>query len=54
MNYALAAGSFLNSPIGIILIYVVIIGGFWFILMRPQKKEQKRLAAMIADMEVGR
>ena len=52
MNYALAAGSFLNSPIGIILIYVVIIGGFWFILMRPQKKEQKRLAAMIADMEV--
>ena len=53
MNYASAAGSFLNSPIGIILIYVVIIGGFWFILMRPQKKEQKRLAAMIADMEVG-
>lgn len=53
MNYALVAGSFLNSPIGIILIYVVIIGGFWFILMRPQKKEQKRLAAMIADMEVG-
>lgn len=53
MNYALAAGSFLKSPIGIILIYVVIIGGFWFILMRPQKKEQKRLAAMIADMEVG-
>ena len=53
MNYALAAGSFLNSPIGIILIYVVIIGGFWFIRMRPQKKEQKRLAAMIADMEVG-
>ena len=53
MNYALAAGSFLNSPIGIILIYVVIIGCFWFILMRPQKKEQKRLAAMIADMEVG-
>ena len=27
--------------------------GFWFILMRPQKKEQKRIAAMIADMEVG-
>ena len=53
MNYALAAGSLLNSPIGIIIIYIVIIGGFWFILMRPQKKEQKRIAAMIADMEVG-
>ena len=51
--YCLAAGSFLNSPIGLILIYAVIIIGFWFILMRPQKKEQKRIAAMIADMEVG-
>ncbi|MBM6948892.1 preprotein translocase subunit YajC [Mordavella massiliensis] len=51
--YSLAAGSFLNSPIGLILIYAVIIIGFWFILMRPQKKEQKRIAAMIADMEVG-
>ena len=50
--YTLAAGSFLNSPIGLILLYAVIIGAFWFILMRPQK-EQKRVAAMIADMEVG-
>ena len=38
---------------GLILLYAVIIGAFWFILMRPQKKEQKRIAAMIADMEVG-
>ena len=37
----------------IILVYVVIFGGFWFIFMRPQKKEQKRLQSMIADMEVG-
>ena len=51
--YTLAAGNFLNSPIGLILLYAVIIGAFWFILMRPQKKEQKRVAAMIADMEVG-
>lgn len=51
--YTLAAGSFLNSPLGLILLYAVILGGFWFILMRPQKKEQKRIAAMIADMEVG-
>ena len=43
----------MNSPIGLILLYAVIIGAFWFILMRPQKKEQKRVAAMIADMEVG-
>ena len=51
--YTLAASSFLNSPIALILLYAVIIGAFWFILMRPQKKEQKRVAAMIADMEVG-
>lgn len=37
----------------IILIYVVIIGGMWFLLMRPQKKEQKRVQAMLSTMEVG-
>lgn len=45
--------NFLSSPMGIIILYVVIIGGFWFILMRPQKKEQKRVAAMLSEMEVG-
>ena len=39
--------------IGIILIYAVVIGGMWFLLMRPQKKEQKRLQAMINSLEVG-
>ena len=39
--------------IGIILIYVVILGAMWFLLMRPQKKEQKRVQAMINEMEVG-
>ena len=37
----------------IILMYVAIFGLMYFLLMRPQKKEKKRLAAMIADMEVG-
>lgn len=36
-----------------IVVYAVIFGGFYFIFMRPQKKEQKRVQAMIADMEVG-
>ncbi len=36
-----------------IIVYAVLIGGFWFMLIRPQKKEQKRVAAMISDMEVG-
>ena len=37
----------------IILMYVAIFGIMYFLLMRPKKKEKKRLAAMIADMEVG-
>ena len=41
------------SSIGLILFYVVLIAGMWFLLMRPQKKEQKRVQAMIAEMEVG-
>ena len=52
MNGVLAAGGSM-SMVSIILVYVVIIGGMWFLLMRPQKKEQKRIQAMIADMEVG-
>ncbi|MFV0363879.1 MAG: preprotein translocase subunit YajC [Suipraeoptans sp.] len=41
------------SMVTILLIYAVIIGGFWFIFMRPQRKEQKRVQAMVAAMEVG-
>ena len=37
----------------IFIMYAVVIGVFWFFLMRPQKKEQKRVQAMIADIEVG-
>lgn len=36
-----------------ILVYVVIIGAMWFFLMRPQKKEQKRLQLMLSEMAVG-
>lgn len=39
--------------IGTIAIYGVIIFAMWFFLMRPQKKEQKRVAAMIAALEAG-
>ena len=37
------------SSIGLILFYVVLIAGMWFLLMRPQKKVQ----AMLADMAIG-
>ena len=38
---------------GVIVIYVVLFGGLWWFMMRPQKKEQKRIQAMLASMEVG-
>ena len=38
----------------VMVIYIVIIVAFmYFIMIRPQKKEQKRVAAMLADMAVG-
>ena len=43
----------MDNPIFLALFYVVILGGFWFLLMRPQKKEQKRVQQMLAEMEVG-
>ena len=39
--------------LGVIAIYVVLFGGLWWFMMRPQKKEQKRIQAMLASMEVG-
>lgn len=33
----------------IVVIYVV----FWFIMIRPQNKEKKRIAAMLANLEAG-
>ena len=41
------------SGMVIILLYAAIFAGFDFLFMRPQKKEQKRVQAMIADLEVG-
>ena len=36
-----------------IIVYAVLIGGFWFMLVRPQKKQQKKMASMLSSMEVG-
>lgn len=38
----------------VLVMYIVIFGAFmYFIAIRPQKKEQKRVAAMLADMAIG-
>ena len=36
-----------------LLVYGVFIAVLWFFLMRPQKKEQKRLQLMLSEMAVG-
>lgn len=38
----------------LLVFYVVIIGGvMYFMAIRPQKKEQKRIAAMLSELAVG-
>ena len=50
--FALASGT-TGATIGMILVYVLIFAGFWFMLVRPQKKEKRRIEAMLAELEVG-
>ncbi len=38
---------------GSLLYLVVIFGAMWFFMMRPQSKEKKRLASMLASLELG-
>ena len=42
------AGSFL-----IIVIYVAIFGALYFLMLRPQRKEQKQKAQLLAQLAVG-
>ena len=47
------AGSLAGSGI-ILVLYILFFGAFiYFLMIKPQKKEQKRVAAMHSDMEVG-
>ena len=39
--------------VGAIIWMVVLFGIMYFLMLRTQKKEQKRLQAMLHDMEVG-
>ena len=42
-----------GGMMGTLLIYAAFIGLMWFFMMRPQKKEQKRLQLMLSELEVG-
>ena len=46
-------GSMAGGLISMVLTYGIIIGAMYFIFLRPQRKEQKRLQAMINAVEIG-
>lgn len=53
MGMLLNAG--MESMSGLVMvIYIVVIFAFiYFMMIRPQKKEQKRVASMLSSMEIG-
>lgn len=54
MNVLLTAANGLNgSGTLVIIVYVAIIGGMFYLFSRPQKKEQKRIQAMLAELAIG-
>ena len=48
-----SAGNGSQQIISMLLIYAVVIGVFWFIAIRPQKKQQKEHDALLSDLKVG-
>ena len=54
MNLLLAQQASAGSMWSIIIMYVVVFGGIiYFMMIRPQKKEQKRMGAMMSSLEIG-
>ena len=49
MSVVAQAGAGIFSILWIVVLFALM----YFIMIRPQKKEQKRITAMLADMEVG-
>lgn len=43
----------MGEMVTMLVLWLVVIGVMWFLLMRPQKKEQKRIQQMLASMAVG-
>ncbi|MDD6435001.1 MAG: preprotein translocase subunit YajC [Clostridiales bacterium] len=42
-----------GSMVTMVLIYVVIFGAGYFLLIRPQKKERKKMEEMLNSLEIG-
>lgn len=47
------AGAATGSGLVMIIYLVIIFGVMHFLMIRPQKKEQKKMAAMLSTLEVG-
>ena len=52
MNAVLAAQGTMSMGV-IVIEYALLFGGLYFFLIRPQRKEQKRVQGMISSLEVG-
>ena len=50
---AVGAGAGAGGTIMMIVYFVVLIGIFYMLFYRPQKKEQKRMAALLSTVAVG-
>lgn len=54
MSLLATAAPSAGSSIMVMVLYIVILGGFMYLIaIRPQKKEQKKIAAMLANLETG-
>ncbi|MCI8432500.1 MAG: preprotein translocase subunit YajC [Lachnospiraceae bacterium] len=48
-----AAGGAMGSIVMAVLVYGLFFLAMWFFLFRPQGKEKKRMAAMLASLAIG-
>lgn len=48
-----AAGAGGAGLISMLIMYAIVIGAMWFFFIRPQSKERKKVAAMLATLAVG-
>jgi len=57
MDLLMAAGSAAaggsQGLISMVVVWIVVLGVFWFFAIRPQKKQQKEHESLLATLEVG-
>ncbi len=53
MNMLLTAGSAAGTGTVMVVYIVLIVAFIYFMMIRPQNKEKKRVGAMMSSMEIG-